>query len=588
MHLSKLSISRFRSCLETELTLQPDLTVLVGENNGGKSNIIDAIRLCTAPLNGRRDRYCEEEDLRLGAAPANFEIRTEFEGLSATQKGLLISAVPDPTQDRARFGLRHEPSSAVQKRGRTTIWAGDHASGEPEAGSTDLIRHVYLPALRDARQALGSGGAPRIVALFRHFLTSEEEEKSLLNSVQRDGDHDVLTRMNTEIEAALGELTSGVRKQAAKVNFATTTLLDVARDLRFKLGDAGIDLGEIGASGLGYANLLYIATVAVELARARDADLTLFLVEEPEAHLHPQLQMLVLEFLLDQAQKSRAQEVPTGHPEGRIQIVVSTHSPNLTAWVSPKHLVAVRSLHEPAAKEVPAYSHTKCVPVAALGLNDRALGKINRYLDVSRSALLFGNRALLVEGIAEALLLPMIARLFVLAGDKLRPDFLRFKGTVLVPIDGVDFKPYLDVLLTSKDGARIADRVVVLTDADPQLEGNRKEDLETRAVELDAAGALHVFTNQRTLEHELFQAGNEALLKRAFLVLHSRSEAQWNQDVGAKPEAERADAFVKFLTDKQVRKGDFAQAIATLCETENAALLVPAYIRDAIVRISAP
>ena len=46
---------------------QEDLTVLVGENNGGKTNVIDAIRLLTAPLNGRRDRYPEEQDLRRGA-----------------------------------------------------------------------------------------------------------------------------------------------------------------------------------------------------------------------------------------------------------------------------------------------------------------------------------------------------------------------------------------------------------------------------------------------------------------------------------------------------------------------------------------
>jgi hypothetical protein len=47
-----------------------------------------------------------------------------------------------------------------------------------------------------------------------------------------------------------------------------------------------------------------MATAIVELAKAREADLTLFLVEEPEAHLHPKLQMLVLDFLLAQAQKS--------------------------------------------------------------------------------------------------------------------------------------------------------------------------------------------------------------------------------------------------------------------------------------------
>ena len=264
MHLNHLKLTRFRSCGATTIHFQPDLTVLVGENNGGKSNIIDAIRVVTTPLNGRRDRYAETEDLRRGSEERNFSIEAEYAGLSTTLKGLLISAVPDPEQDKAIFGVRYEAPEIPGGRGRCFQWAGRFESVEPEAGSTDLIRHVYLPALRDAHQALGSGGAARIMSLFRHFLTSKDEEDAFLQSVQRQGDApEVLGRMNREIQEALVDLTGGVRRQTAEVGFASATMLDVARELRFKLGDAGIELTEIRSSGLGYANLLYMATVIV-------------------------------------------------------------------------------------------------------------------------------------------------------------------------------------------------------------------------------------------------------------------------------------------------------------------------------------
>jgi hypothetical protein len=89
------------------------------------------------------------------------------------------------------------------------------------------------------------------------------------------------------------------------------------------------------------------------------------------------------------------------------------------------------------------------------------------------------SRALLVEGIAEALLLPPIARLHVLRNTA--EAWQRFRGAVLIPIDGVDFGPYVEVLLRRVNGASIADRVVVITDRDPQLPGNRTDALETLA-----------------------------------------------------------------------------------------------------------
>ncbi|WP_416238205.1 AAA family ATPase [Streptomyces mutabilis] len=47
-------VERFRSCERAQIPLRPEVTVLVGENNAGKSSVIDALRLLTDPLDGRR------------------------------------------------------------------------------------------------------------------------------------------------------------------------------------------------------------------------------------------------------------------------------------------------------------------------------------------------------------------------------------------------------------------------------------------------------------------------------------------------------------------------------------------------------
>jgi putative ATP-dependent endonuclease of OLD family len=89
MFLERLRVQGFRSCSDATFTLGPELTVLVGENNGGKSNVIDAMRLLTLPLNGRRDRYAEDDDVRRGAAERTFVVEGRFGGLSEYIKGLV-------------------------------------------------------------------------------------------------------------------------------------------------------------------------------------------------------------------------------------------------------------------------------------------------------------------------------------------------------------------------------------------------------------------------------------------------------------------------------------------------------------------
>src|SRR5439155_22628144 len=135
------------------IALGRDVSVLVGENSGGKSNVIDALRLLTDPIDGRRSLYLDGDDMFRGPGHGQVVLRATYTG-SAEDLAAYQHAV-SPELDRLLYTLRYTPPAGGQLRGQVDWVAGSGADPcDPQPRGRDRLRHVYLPPLRDAAREL--------------------------------------------------------------------------------------------------------------------------------------------------------------------------------------------------------------------------------------------------------------------------------------------------------------------------------------------------------------------------------------------------------------------------------------------------
>jgi putative ATP-dependent endonuclease of OLD family len=261
----------------------------------------------------------------------------------------------------------------------------------------------------------------------------------------------------------------------------------------------GLPIGDLSANGLGSNNLLYIAVVLEHLKSPIANECPLLLVEEPEAHLHPQLTILLADYL--------SREVPAGKTP---QTIVTTHSPTLAASVPPSR---VNVLFTPLAR-----NDICCNPIASAAMDDKEEMSLQRMMDVTRATLYFAKGVILVEGISESLLFPILSK-------RLGHDLFKLHISV-IPICGVAFETFGKLLQPTALGIPVA----IVTDADPPViqgqtwetdlpdSANGAYKVSDRVANLESLFENHPTVtphhSQVTLEYDLAEAGdsNAALM----------------------------------------------------------------------------
>lgn len=660
MYISDIRIENFRlfgaGANAFQLSLKPGLTALVGENDAGKTAVIDALRFVL----GTRD----QESMRLeltdfhhapsGDRTSEITIRLTFSGLTGADRSAFAEYLtyldgepPEAIMILTWIARRAEGDGLVRRFMPIEWRTGDKADGPLlDAGARFLLQATYLRPLRDAERAMSAGRGSRLSQILQHTKDIRDHGQKFDPKATPPLDPSTLSVLGLgDYTSYLIENSHGVKGTRQKLNEDYLQPLSFSGDmlnarvrisgnrddgmrlrqllekLEVNLGDA--DLAE-GAHcrGLGSNNILFMACELLLLGTEVDG-FPLLIIEEPEAHLHPQRQLRLMAFLQAQAEKERADGQ-------RIQIIVTTHSPNLASEVKLDNLVLVRDGRGYAMAE----GQTK------LTRSDYRF--LQRFLDVTKANLFFARGVVIVEGDAENILLPVIARL-------IGRDFEQY-GVSVVNVGGVGLSRYGRIFIRNKPetGGEISIPVACITDMDvmpecaplilgkikegeaiPPLTGSRrrwrvKSDFagteldEKRAHIRDKANEQCVRTfvaNEWTLEYDLAYFGlskqmhiaialgdaddkiNEGKAKKSEVAAEANKAYEALAKKGMSKEELCSTIYEPLVVSNPVSKPTTAQYFAELLELtvkckkltpERLRELLPLYVIEAIVHVTEP
>lgn len=624
MYLRTLDIHGFK-CFGEQFTVEfhDGLNVLVGENGAGKTGVISAIRqLFNDSESGKR--IISERDFYRG-----------FEAGAVASEAIQIQATFSDLDERDAVAFQewcgnHDEAKLTfialnqESRGRFKhhTYGGHEYTKALEAETLDFIHCIYLPPLRDAETKLQEGRQSRLArllkALCRKDLDAARKARTLHPLEQHVGDFNrelsesdkfaiklANQRIGDNLKAALGlHLSQGTMIQFSEVSFSR--IVEGLRLLYFPdLSQADpTQFRSLEENSLGYNNLLYIASILAELIleteedRGEETYLRLLLIEEPEAHLHPQLQLRLLRHLKTVAE------------ERGIQVIITTHSTVISAAVSLDHIIHISNESKPTA-----------VPLRNAGLPEPSRRFVDRWLDVTKSNLLFSKGAILVEGIAEAIVLPELARVVLRPYGKGK-NSLDDYGVSVINLGGIYFKHFMQLFCDvtgQQPGENVPVRCAGLTDNDPPKYVESMVDVDGKETAVpfrphaddyragnNPALALRDTINQsefarlfagkyKTFEYDIAIEGDN--LKTMLTVaadlwpvpdgkVANGLKANAELEFGAMGSADRAifaDALLDRLDSEEIGKGLYAQAFADALEAFQGDFVVPEYIRLAIL-----
>lgn len=530
MYISKIIIQNYRNFSSLELELQY-FTLIIGENNIGKTNLLNAVGLIfSQEITIFKKRFLEIDDFNYDFVKLFKEkvVDTSISNLDEIKLPIVkIEAfLKDFTDEQAAIvadwcinrelteaKIVYEFSAQVSfkkdewiKKQREkestdwqsidfpidayeyTIYGGDDTSNRCDMYFLRMLKMEFLDALRDAKKELVANSDSRLLykILNRKELSNYDAIKSILGNLNEEiNKNPNLLEIKQEVNTLLDKVSLANVNTTNEIDFDFTSpeTSEILKKLSLTYGSNPIS---VERNGLGRNNLLYISLLLSQIieeekmkVEQKIRDFTAFrfiAIEEPEAHLHPNLQNHLAENIEG-----------IGNEKKHLQLILTSHSSHITSKLSLANTVVLFKENNVIK------SHYILNGLDIQNEKDKqSINYLTKYLDATKSTMFFSRKLILVEGIAEQLLMPKFF-------EKVTGKTLEKENCTVVNVNGVAFEHFLKII---KNGFFVKCVVFTDSDADKQTK-NRAPQLKE---EYDGKQILVQITDKTTFEKDFIES----------------------------------------------------------------------------------